>query len=33
MDKARDRLGFVPAHSVTSTVLDAIDAWVTSNRT
>lgn len=28
MDKARSRLGFVPAHSVTDTVLEAIDAWV-----
>ena len=27
MAKARDRLGFEPAHSVQSTVLDAIDAW------
>lgn len=32
MDKARDVLGFVPQHSVTSTVLDAIDAWVAANR-
>ena len=28
MDKARTLLGFVPAHSVTDTVLEAIDAWV-----
>ncbi|MBR7742495.1 NAD-dependent epimerase/dehydratase family protein [Phycicoccus sp. BSK3Z-2] len=28
MDKARDVLGFVPAHSVTDTVLEALDAWV-----
>jgi nucleoside-diphosphate-sugar epimerase len=31
MDKARDLLGFVPQHSVTDTVLEAIDAWVTSH--
>jgi nucleoside-diphosphate-sugar epimerase len=33
MDKARDVLGFVPTHSVTDTVLESIDAWVTANRT
>src|SRR3954452_4833497 len=33
MDKARDLLGFVPRHSVENTVLESIDAWVTSNRT
>ena len=33
MDKARARLGFTPRHSVTETVLEAIDAWVTTNRT
>ncbi|WP_027861691.1 NAD(P)-dependent oxidoreductase [Marmoricola sp. URHB0036] len=33
MDKARDLLGFVPRHSVTDTVLESIDAWVTTNRT
>jgi nucleoside-diphosphate-sugar epimerase len=33
MDKARDVLGFVPRHSVTDTVLEAIEAWVTANRT
>jgi nucleoside-diphosphate-sugar epimerase len=32
MDKARDVLGFVPAHSVTETVLEAIDAWVSADR-
>ena len=32
MAKARDLLGFVPRHSVTDTVLEAIDAWVTANR-
>jgi nucleoside-diphosphate-sugar epimerase len=31
MQKARDVLGFVPRHSVTDTVLEAIDAWVASN--
>jgi len=30
MDKARALLGFVPKHSVTDTVLEAIDAWVAS---
>jgi nucleoside-diphosphate-sugar epimerase len=30
MDKARTLLGFVPKHSVTDTVLEAIDAWVAS---
>jgi nucleoside-diphosphate-sugar epimerase len=30
MDKARDLLGFVPRHSVTDTVLEAVDAWVAS---
>jgi nucleoside-diphosphate-sugar epimerase len=30
MDKARTVLGFVPKHSVTDTVLQAIDAWVAS---
>ena len=29
----RDLLGFVPGHSVTDTVLEAIDAWVAANRT
>jgi nucleoside-diphosphate-sugar epimerase len=33
MDKARDVLGFFPGHSVTDTVLESIDAWVTANRT
>jgi nucleoside-diphosphate-sugar epimerase len=33
MDKARLRLGFVPRHSVTETVLESIDDWVTANRT
>jgi nucleoside-diphosphate-sugar epimerase len=33
MQKARDLLGFVPGHSVTDTVLEAIDAWVAANRT
>jgi nucleoside-diphosphate-sugar epimerase len=32
MDKARTVLGFVPRHSVTSTVLEAIDAWVDAHR-
>jgi nucleoside-diphosphate-sugar epimerase len=32
MDKARDLLGFVPRRSVTDTVLEAIDAWVSANR-
>lgn len=32
MEKARDLLGFVPQHSVTDTVLEAIDAWVAANR-
>jgi nucleoside-diphosphate-sugar epimerase len=32
MEKARDLLGFVPRHSVTDTVLEAIDAWVAANR-
>lgn len=32
MDKARNLLGFEPLHSVTDTVLEAIDAWVTANR-
>jgi nucleoside-diphosphate-sugar epimerase len=32
MDKARDVLGFVPRHSVTDTVLESLDAWVTANR-
>jgi len=32
MQKARDVLGFVPRHSVTDTVLEAIDAWVAANR-
>ena len=30
MEKARTLLGFVPKHSVTDTVLEAIDAWVAS---
>jgi nucleoside-diphosphate-sugar epimerase len=33
MDKARDLLGFVPRHTVTDTVLESIDAWVSSHRT
>jgi nucleoside-diphosphate-sugar epimerase len=33
MDKARTLLGFVPQHSVTDTVLEAIDAWVSAHRT
>jgi nucleoside-diphosphate-sugar epimerase len=33
MDKARDLLAFVPQHSVTETVLESIDAWVSANRT
>jgi nucleoside-diphosphate-sugar epimerase len=32
MEKARVRLGFTPKHSVTDTVLEAIDAWVLANR-
>jgi nucleoside-diphosphate-sugar epimerase len=32
MQKARDRLGFTPKHSVTDTVIEAIDAWVLANR-
>lgn len=32
MEKARDLLGFTPKHSVTDTVLEAIDAWVAANR-
>jgi nucleoside-diphosphate-sugar epimerase len=32
MQKASDVLGFVPRHSVTDTVLEAIDAWVAANR-
>ena len=32
MDKARDLLEFTPKHSVTHTVLEAIDAWVAANR-
>ena len=32
MDKARHLLGFTPKHSVTDTVLEAIDAWVAANR-
>ncbi|MEO6511327.1 MAG: NAD-dependent epimerase/dehydratase family protein [Nocardioides sp.] len=32
MDKARMLLGFVPQHTVTGTVLEAIDAWVAANR-
>lgn len=32
MAKAREVLGFVPRHSVTDTVLEAIDAWVAANR-
>ncbi|WP_343995106.1 NAD-dependent epimerase/dehydratase family protein, partial [Terrabacter terrae] len=31
MDRARDVLGFVPKHSVTETVLEAIDAWAASH--
>jgi len=33
MDKARTLLGFIPRHSVTETVLESIDDWVTANRT
>lgn len=33
MDKARNLLGFVPQHSVTDTVLEAIDAWVATRKT
>ena len=33
MDKAKALLGFVPQHTVTDTVLEAIDAWVAANRT
>src|SRR4051794_40319896 len=33
MDKARNLLGFAPSHSVTDTVLEAIEAWVGANRT
>jgi nucleoside-diphosphate-sugar epimerase len=33
MDKARTLLGFVPKHGVTDTVLEAIDAWVSSRQT
>jgi nucleoside-diphosphate-sugar epimerase len=33
MEKARSLLGFVPEHSVTDTVLEALDAWVAANRT
>ena len=32
MDKARTLLGFVPQHSITDTVLEAIDAWVDAQR-
>lgn len=32
MDKARVLLEFVPKHTVTGTVLEAIDAWVAANR-
>jgi nucleoside-diphosphate-sugar epimerase len=32
MDKAKALLGFVPQHTVTGTVLEAIDAWVGANR-
>ncbi len=32
MKKARVLLGFVPAHSVVETVMEAIDAWVSPNR-
>ena len=32
MEKARALLGFVPQHSVTDTVLEAIDAWVATRR-
>ncbi|MGN6600189.1 MAG: NAD-dependent epimerase/dehydratase family protein, partial [Actinomycetes bacterium] len=32
MEKALALLGFVPQHSVTDTVLEAIDAWVATNR-
>src|SRR3954453_19736113 len=33
MEKARELLGFVPRHSVTDTVLEAIDAWVAAHPT
>ena len=33
MEKARTVLGFEPAHDVTGTVLESIDAWVATNRT
>ncbi|WP_203567102.1 NAD-dependent epimerase/dehydratase family protein [Aestuariimicrobium ganziense] len=32
MDKARDVLGFVPRHSITATVLEAIDAFLETGR-
>ncbi len=32
MEKARDVLGFVPRHSVSDTVVESIEAWVTANR-
>lgn len=32
MDKARRVLGFVPAHGVVDTVVEAIDDWVSTNR-
>jgi nucleoside-diphosphate-sugar epimerase len=31
MEKARSVLGFVPKHSVTDTVLESLDAWVTAH--
>ncbi len=33
MEKARRLLGFTPKHTVTDTVLEAIDAWVGTDRT
>ena len=33
MDKARTLLGFVPQHSVTDTVIEAIDAWAEAHPT
>ena len=32
MEKARSVLGFIPAHDVSDTVLDSIDAWIATNR-
>jgi nucleoside-diphosphate-sugar epimerase len=33
MEKARRLLGFTPKHTVTDTVLESIDAWVSTHRT